>query len=180
MKCHRMLFASDDVRSCAHRSGDQAGQPLVGLDGALAGDPQLATAEALALGEVVVAVDALASAALADGLEQRLDPGLVGDVGRQGDRAAALVLDAGGELLDAVGAPGGQRDGGAGAGAGQRGGLADARGGARDGDVALVEGARRRVRGPPGKVAASSAIASSPPRSPPKTAASVGAPPRRF
>ena len=52
---------------------------------------------------------------------------LVGDVGLDGDRAAAVVGDALRERLDPVAAPSGERDGGAGGGAGQRGGFADAR-----------------------------------------------------
>lgn len=56
---HRLPLPLDDVAGGAHRSGDQAGQPLVGLDGSLAGHPDILAEVGLAFGEVVVAVDAL-------------------------------------------------------------------------------------------------------------------------
>jgi hypothetical protein len=67
-------------------------------------------------------------------LDERARLVLLADVGRQRDRAAAVLLDALGERLEPIGAAAGQRDARTGLGGEQRGRLADARRRSGDGD----------------------------------------------
>ena len=61
-----VALARHDVAARAHRAGDDTEVADVGLDRTLAGDPQLGAVVDLALGEVVMAVDALRLPAVAD------------------------------------------------------------------------------------------------------------------